>query len=85
MNPGTSSNIQSEQVKDKLVRECEQNVISALKHNPLVRLLLEALADSGCKVIPHRHLVIFFEAFHSFLENCIAKSQRKLMQLGVLH
>ena len=39
------------------IQECEKNLILALKHNPLVKLLLEALRDSGCQVIPHRHLV----------------------------
>ena len=39
------------------IQECEKNLILALKHNPLVKLLLEALRDSGCPVIPHRHLV----------------------------
>ena len=43
--------------KNEQIQECEKNLILALKHNPLVRLLLEALRDSGCQVIPHRHLV----------------------------
>ena len=39
------------------VRTCEENIFNALRKNPLVQLLVRALNDSGCHVIPHRHLV----------------------------
>jgi hypothetical protein len=41
------------------VQKCEENIAKALRKNPLVRLLVQALNDAGCQVIPHRHLVTF--------------------------
>ena len=46
--------------ESKELKNCERNIASALRTNPLVRLLVQALNDSGCDVIPHRHLVRSF-------------------------
>jgi len=34
---------------------CEQNIASALKSSPVIRLMLTAMDRAGCSVIPNRH------------------------------
>jgi len=40
--------------KDKM--NCEINVIKALSSSPRIRLLVQALNDSGCPFLPSRHV-----------------------------
>jgi inner membrane protease ATP23 len=41
---------------DEEVRTCQKRVASVMCKSPLARLLLLALKQSGCSVLPHRHL-----------------------------
>lgn len=39
------------------VRECERNVQAAIDRCPVIKLMFLAMERSGCRVIPHRHIV----------------------------
>ena len=58
--------------RDSGIVNCELNIAHALRDSPLVRLLAKALKDSGCSLIPARHLVC---------ENCSPQVEGTVLQL----
>jgi inner membrane protease ATP23 len=43
--------------EEKAKVDCELNILQALKTNSKVKLLITAMNNAGCKIVPHRHLV----------------------------
>lgn len=56
--------------EDSRISECELNIAKALRGSPMVKLLIKAMDNSGCAIIPHRHLVC---------EMCSPKVEGKLI------